>query len=442
MNRFQMLAFLLVAAAVVVAACGNGSGPAVAKSEASVRQSSTTTSLAPADESVEESEPEPVEPVMVTTTVLDPALETAVAELIAITEELRELEFEQPPMITVVTPAELAQRVKKLIEDELDPEELARDQALLASLGVLEADVDLGDIYLALYAEQVQGYYDGDTGELVVPSSGDELDVLDKMVLVHELTHALTDQAFGFHDRLEALVDSDDDDGAAALRALVEGDATYTQALYFWQLPGALQMEGMAQIESGASEALGDTPSYIVDLLQFPYNEGARFATALGKQGGFDVLNAAYSKPPTTTEQIYDLNRFESGEPGVVVDLELLELDGYRLVDRGVWGRAGLEALFEPSLGRNARLAAEGWGGDSYQVYFDGEHTVFVIMLVGDTEYETDELYDGWAGFVAAQVPSSYTAAVGFDPDGNVAVAISADQVAVGTVADALGIQP
>lgn len=440
MSRFKILFYLLVAA--VVAACGNGSGPVIAKSEASVGQSSTTMSAAMVDEPVEEPDPEPVEPVMVTTTVLDPGLEAAVAELIAITEELRELEFERPPMITVVTPAELAQRVRMLIADELDPEELARDQALLASLGVLEAGVDLGDIYLALYAEQVQGYYDGDTGELVVPSSGDELDVLDKMVLVHELTHALTDQAFGFHDRLEALMDSDDDEGAAALRALVEGDATYTQALYFWQLPGALQMEGMAQIESGASDALANTPSYIVDLLQFPYNEGARFATALGKQGGFGILNEAYSKPPTTTEQIYDLNRFESGEPGVVVDLAMLELDGYQLVDRGVWGRAGLEALFEPSLGRNARLAAEGWGGDSYQVYFDGEQTVFVIVLVGDTEYETVELFDGWNGFVAAQVPSSYTATVGFAPDGNVVVAISADQAAVATVADALGIQP
>ena len=441
MNRFQMLAFLLVAA--VVAACGNGSGSAIAKSEAMVGHSSTTTTLVMADEPAVESDPEPVdEPVMVTTTVLDPALESAVAELITITEELRELKFVQPPMITVVTPAELAQRVKKLIEDELDPDELARDQALLASLGVLEAGVDLGDIYLALYAEQVQGYYDGDTGELVVPSSGDELDVLDKMVLVHELTHALTDQAFGFHDRLEALADSDNDEGGAALRALVEGDATYTQALYFWQLPGALQMEGMAQIESGASDALGNTPSYIVDLLQFPYNEGARFATALGKQGGFDILNAAYSKPPTTTEQIYDLDRFESGEPGVVIDLATLELDGYRLVDSGVWGRAGLEALFEPSLGRNARLAAEGWGGDSYQVYFDGEQTVFVIVLVGDTEFETDELHDGWASFVAAQVPSSSTATVGFVPDGNVAVVISPDQGAVTTVADALAIQP
>ncbi len=441
MNRFQMLAFLLVAA--VVASCGNGSGSVIAKSEAPVGHSSTTTTLVVADGPADESDPEPLdETVMVTTTVLDPALESAVAELVTITEELRELKFEQPPMITVVTPAELAQRVKKLIEDELDPDELARDQALLASLGVLEADVDLGDIYLALYAEQVQGYYDGETGELVVPSSGDELDVLDKMVLVHELTHALTDQAFGFHDRLEALADSDDDEGGAALRALVEGDATYTQALYFWQLPGALQMEGMAQIESGASDALGNTPSYIVDLLQFPYNEGARFATALGKQGGFDILNAAYSKPPTTTEQIYDLDRFESGEPGVVIDLATLELDGYRLVDSGVWGRAGLEALFEPSLGRNARLAAEGWGGDSYQVYFDGEQTVFVIVLVGDTEFETGELHDGWANFVAAQLPSSATATVGFAPDGNVAVVISADQGAVASVADALDIEP
>lgn len=441
MIRFKFFAVLLVA--VMMAACGNGPGSGVSKSEASVVHSSTTTAMVRESEPVDEPGTDPVdEPVMVTTTVLDPEMEAAVAELITITEELRELKFEKPPVITVVTPDELAQRVQKLIEDELDPDELARDQALLASLGVLGAGADLGDLYLALYAEQVQGYYDGDTGELVVPSSGDGLDVLDKMVLVHELTHALTDQAFGFYDQLEAFADSNDHETGAALRSLVEGDATYTQALYFWQLPGALQMEGMALIESGASDALGNTPSYIVDLLQFPYNEGARFATALGKQGGFDALNAAYAKPPTTTEQVYDLDLFESGEPGVVIDLAAMELEGYRLVDSGVWGRAGLEALFEPALGRTARLAAEGWGGDHYQVYFDGEQTVFVIVLVGDTQFETDELHDGWASFVQAQIPASITATVGWATNGNVGVVISADQAAVATVADALGIQP
>lgn len=427
-----------VALVAVLASCGTGAGTVVAKSEASLdRASTTTTTAATVDTTVAGAD----EPVMVTTTVLDAEMESAIAELITVTEELRELTFERPPVITVVTPKELAERVRLLIEEELVPDELAREQALLASLGVLTDGVDLGDLYLALYAEQVQGYYDGETGELVVPSSGDGLDVLDKMVLVHELTHALTDQAFGFYQKLELLVDADEYETSAALRALVEGDATYTQALYFWQLPGDEQIEGMALIDEGAADALAETPSYIVDLLQFPYNEGARFVTALGKQGGFEALNSAYRTPPTTTEQIYDLNRFESAEPGITIELSEIDLDGYHLADSGVWGRAGLEALFEPSLGRTARLAAEGWGGDRYQVYFDGQQTVFVLVAVGDTAFETDELYEGWSSFVSAQVPSTAAATVGWTSIGQVAVVVSPDAAAMKQAATALEIQ-
>ncbi len=437
MIRFKL--FAAVALVAVLASCGTGAGPVVAKSEASLDRSSTTTT---AGATVDTTVALAAEPAMVTTTVLDAEMESAIAELIALTEELRELTFDRPPLITVVTPDELAERVRLLIEEELVPDELARDQALLASLGVLPDGVDLGDLYLALYAEQVQGYYDGETGELVVPSSGDGMDVLDKMVLVHELTHALTDQAFGFHSRLEVLVDANEYETSAALRALVEGDATYTQALYFWQLPGDEQIEGMALIDEGVADALAQTPSYIVDLLQFPYNEGARFVTALGKQGGFEALDSAYRNPPTTTEQIYDLGLFESAEPGITIDLSELDLDGYRLADSGVWGRAGLEALFEPSLGRSARLAAEGWGGDRYQVYFDDEQTVFVMVAIGDTEFETDELFEGWLSFVSAQVPSTTAATVGWTVTGQVAVVLSPDAAAMKQAVRALDIRP
>ncbi len=441
MFRSISLASLMLALAIT--SCASNADPA-AKAVASTETtaSSLTTEVKPtvapvgivADDLIEEPA------AMVTTTVIDAELQSAITELIVITEDLRELDFVRPPVITVVSPEELASRVRKIIDEELDPNETARDQALLASLGVLDADADLGELYLALYAEQVQGFYDGETEELVVPSSGDGLDVLDKMVLVHELTHALTDQNFGFHDELDQLIEDHDYERSAALRALVEGDATYTQALFFWQLPAGDQSLGMELIEAGAGQALATTPSYIVDVLQFPYNEGARFATSLGTSGGFSELNDAYLNPPTTTEQIYDRDRFELREPALEVSIPVVDVEGYDMSDQGVWGRAGLEALFEPSLGRGARLAAEGWGGDWYQVYWNGTETVFVMSVLGDTPYETDELYDGWSAFVGAQVPSGVSATVGW-VDGNVVVVVSPDKVAMSTLVRELGVQ-
>lgn len=441
MFRSTSVAALMLA--LVLTSCASNTDP-ISKAVASTGTTASTSAIEdnPTVGTVETGADDPIEEpaAMVTTTILDAELQSAITELIGITENLRELDFVRPPVITVVSPEELASRVRTIIDEELDPNETARDQALLASLGVLDADTDLGELYLALYAEQVQGYYDGETEELVVPSSGDELDVLDKMVLVHELTHALTDQNFGFYDELDQLIEDHDYERSAALRSLVEGDATYTQALYFWQLPADDQTRGMELIEAGAGQALAGTPSYIVDILQFPYNEGARFATSLGASGGFSKLNDAYLNPPTTTEQIYDHDRFERREPALEVSIPVVDVEGYDVSDQGVWGRAGLEALFEPSLGRGARLAAEGWGGDRYLVYWNGTETVFVMSVIGDSPYETDELYDGWSAFIGAQVPSSASAAVGW-VDGHVVVVVSPDQVAMSTLVRALGVQ-
>ena len=372
-----------------------------------------------------------------TTSVVDPELLVVIDGLVEMAEILRQLEFVEPPIVTVVTPAELADRVRTLIEDELDPEDVARDEALMRSLGVLSETTELGALYADLYSEQVQGYYDGDTGELVVPSSGSELDPLQKMVLVHELVHALTDQVFDFHERLSALDDADDFEGSAALRSLVEGDATYTSALYFWQLPESEQQLGLSLMSSATTDTLDAAPSFITDLLQFPYNEGARFATTLATSGGFAELNAAYDLPPTTTEQIYRLEAFRLGEAPVTVDLAELDIGGYDLGESGVWGQAGFDALFEQTVGRLGRQAAPGWGGDRYQVYWNGTDSLFVMKVVGDTEVDTDEFQEAWRS-LALSTPEGTVARV--ERSGSeVVVVISADAEAAGAAAAQLG---
>jgi len=88
------------------------------------------------------------------------------AGLIALTEELRGLYFLAEPMITVVSASELADRLRADVEEELEPEDLARDQEALRILGVLDGDLDLGAFYTDLLAEQVVGFYDSETKEI------------------------------------------------------------------------------------------------------------------------------------------------------------------------------------------------------------------------------------------------------------------------------------
>ncbi len=103
--------------------------------------STTTTAVEPA------TSPTTVAEIDVTIA-LDPSLEAAIVELITITEELRQLTFEHPPIITPVTTEGVGRASAGPHDEELDPDETIRDQSLLASLGVIDAETDLREMYV------------------------------------------------------------------------------------------------------------------------------------------------------------------------------------------------------------------------------------------------------------------------------------------------------
>ncbi len=359
-----------------------------------------------------------------------PELEAAIAELVEITEDIRELTFKEPPTVVFVTEAELAERVRDLIEEDLDPEELAWTQATLYLIGVLEPGRDLRQLYLDLYSGVVAGYYDPEEGELVVPVTNGELTASQKVTLVHELTHALTDQYFDFGSIGEELDDAQEYEASYALRGVVEGDASLTETLYFQSLSSGEQRD-VINSSGGDPDALAGVPRYIQELLFFPYTTGAQFAVDLWQSGGFDAIDDAYVDRPTTTEQIIDPDAFREGEDGLVVDLTDAELEGYELVEASIWGELGFDALLGQTLSAGqADRAADGWGGDAYQVYFNGEQAVFVLSYIGDEERDAVELADALVDHTNAAVgDESYRF---IRQDGDMVIWILADDPAAG----------
>ncbi|HET7846369.1 MAG TPA: hypothetical protein VFL72_02685, partial [Acidimicrobiia bacterium] len=138
---------------------------------------------------------------------LAPEVRDELDRLVATTEEVRGLQFLEMPNVSVVSPEELEARVRAQIEE--DAGDLPADAALYKLLGLLGGDVDLESLLTDLYGEQVAGYYDGDTRELVVPITTEGFSVVQRATLVHELTHALTDQHFDFHASFDAMIDED-----------------------------------------------------------------------------------------------------------------------------------------------------------------------------------------------------------------------------------------
>ncbi len=107
--------------------------------------------------------------------------------------------------------------VDQVTEDYVDHEV---DEALYKLLGLVPADFQLLETVMSLYGDSVAGLYDGDTGELVVTATEDLFSPLEEATIVHEMTHALTDQVLEFNDHYNQLFDEQRYDEAAAFQAL------------------------------------------------------------------------------------------------------------------------------------------------------------------------------------------------------------------------------
>jgi Zn-dependent peptidase ImmA (M78 family) len=327
--------------------------------------------------------------------------------LVDATEDVRGLDFIEPPEIVIVSLEELAERVAAQIEEDLDPTEVLVTQRLYEVLGLLDGTIDLGEAYVDLYAEAVGGYYDSDTGEMVIAGEND-LSPLSKTIVVHELIHALTDQHFGFGDTLDDLVDSGRYHEAAALQALVEGDALYYQLVYMQTLPTEEQVAAV-QESLGASTTVQDSlPDWFSEDLTWPYDAGFLFVQTVIADQDVPGLNQAYTLLPTTTEQIIHPGAYFNRQPALPIELPDATVDGYEVFEEGEFGEWNLELLLlDGVLPGEAVVAATGWGGDEYRIYWNGTDVAFAYLYQGDSTDDTTEL----AGSLASSLSSS--AAVG-----------------------------
>ena len=113
--------FLLLALVIVVAACTNGS---TTTSTDSSGGTVTTTSGSPETTSeIPEGTTTTVAPTWTELPGLDALpqeIQDELLELVRLTEEVRDLKFSEPPTITIVTNAELEERVRALIEEDAE----------------------------------------------------------------------------------------------------------------------------------------------------------------------------------------------------------------------------------------------------------------------------------------------------------------------------------
>ena len=340
-----------------------------------------------------------------------PAAHRAVfEELMAQTAEIRGLAWKEPLNLKAVPSGEFVTRYRQAYARDVDPERMADTEATLKLLGLLPADVSYQRLFDDIVRSgAVLGFYDTKTRELFVRADG-EFDGQVRATVVHEMTHALTDQHFGYGPRVDALDEADRAEESFAFSSLLEGDARLTETI--WMDRHLDPLEALAAAlglgaSSEAGEALTNAPPYFLKSLLFPYTQGLEFVESLHSAGGFAAVNGAYSKPPTSTEHILHPSTYSSGETASVPPLpDVGAATGCRTERTGVLGEFDMRELLSSHIAvTEAEGAAQGWNGDTYSLVSCGNTLGMADRWETDPGVDAARLTDalsrwarGWSG--------------------------------------------
>jgi outer membrane murein-binding lipoprotein Lpp len=302
-------------------------------------------------------------------------------------EDLREIERREELDVAFLSSADIEARVAELVREDYPAEEADLDRRQLAALGAIPADLDLAAVQAELVSGQVAGFYEPETGELVVRSDdpNQPLGPTEQITLAHEVEHALADQELGLD------VDNPDQqtDPARAALAVVEGDATLTMqqfSLGAFDLNQQLALAGDPEV-LGSQQQLASFPHYLSAQLTFSYLEGLNFVCDRFSDGGWEAVEAAYAQRPNTTAEILFPERYPlaaaapraPGSPG----------GAWREARSDSFGAADLLWLFEaPGDDQSAALddprgRAGDWAGGRLALHTDGDATALGVSLTG-----------------------------------------------------------
>lgn len=310
-------------------------------------------------------------------------------------------------------------RVRPILEDLFyagggTEAEVEDQKRALIALGMVKPTYNMFDNILNNIADGIGGFYDPETKEIYV--LGFVFGGVEHYIYSHEFDHALVDQHFDLNSYGNYPVCLTNGDKCKAIDALIEGDASLLMDLWWDQYASVQDYQDILRYNPPWYTLPEQFPPPYASLdASFPYASGQIFVEYLYARGNWAEVNRAYQDPPESTEHILHPQKYIAGERPV--ELQAYELlpalgDGWRelTIDTlGEWGTylllgygADLEAQVDDFT---AEQAAAGWGGDTYQVYFnDGlQRTVMSARWSWDSNSDATQFHTAMLEYLDAR---------------------------------------
>jgi hypothetical protein len=321
----------------------------------------------------------------------------------------------EPVAVELTDGAGFRAYVERRLEATETPEDIQAWQDTCVMLGLIPPDMDLMEVTLKVMEGQVGGFYDPgtDTFYLMQEYAGG----VAKIIIAHELTHALDDQWYDIDGTLESL--GGNSDAELAYQAVVEGSGV--SAMNRWTMAhiSELNLADIAAAQAGSQEAMEHVPPVIWKPLLAVYLRGEAF---LRRTSSVMNMTMATAKPadvarvfrevPRSMEQILHPKKYwneEWRDDPIVITVTAGDLpEGWRVVSEDTLGELNLALVLEPfdlrtgmdtknPMGilsvRYTGEATEGWGGDRMLLLAKGAARVLFLATEWDSPQDAAEFF-------------------------------------------------
>lgn len=341
-------------------------------------------------------------------------------------QKIRQLNFVKPVPVVIKSRDQAEQQMEADMMRDYTDNQLRADGIAGALVGLYPSGIDLKAESLKLLRNQVAGFYDPHSKEMIMVSGATDLgffmsatefvaprDVGGEMVLAHEFTHALQDQHFDLDKKLDQV--KNNDDRAIALKCVAEGDATLAGYAYVagrmdQSVANAL-LSHLSDIASSFASEAPDTPEALGEPLIFQYSDGVQFVAEAYRRGGWTAVDALYGNPPLSSHQIIHFaDYFDRRVRPLEVSVRGYEqaLPGWKKVDDDTYGELLLRIILARNLGKTAPevALAQRWAGDQ-MIILQSHEEISAIWMIAFTDAATATRFAALYAPALARIPAN-----------------------------------
>lgn len=322
-------------------------------------------------------------------------------ELVARVESEYGLKFEEPPVVRSCSADELRDRISASLEGRFGPGGADHRETAWRLIGWLRPEDKLIPQLTAVRSVGARAWFDDATGEAWVTGQYDPQAVPDQAAMVRLLTRTL------LHRHFPPSPSYPGDEPARTREALHQGAASGAEARFFAANARAIGFMPLKE-NTGGEQLLASLSPFLQGITTFPALEGKGFADTKFIQGN-EVFQQTLRTPPHSTRGILRPDAPEETAPEIArpdaASDALLEESG---------GELGLKLWLAP-LAEDADSAgiADGWRGDRYRLFPEGEGTALVWDIVLATPEAADKLQAAALELLAAESGADEAPAAG-----------------------------